>query len=190
MIAANTARDNAWNAGWPRVHLIEAAFGDGTQRFCTWYHDLTWNSNTWTGTGAWEQPSQIAISSGTDASEMALLFSGVDTALLDDISNDSRGKLLNWYIGVINGQFDAADIAGVYTFLTMRMAPGAIRSFERKLTVELRLRPLTDAARVRAISVYSDADQRGIDANDDCFIDAGVLLEQIRSEFIVKSGFK
>lgn len=188
MLDADPTRAAAVAAGYPFVHLFELRFGAGTQRFASWGHDLTWDGETWIGTGAYDTLSPLSQGSGSDTVEMSMIFSGIDADLLDDISNDSRGKLMVWRIGVLSG-LDSPDVAGVWEFLSQRMSPGTIISDRGALTVELRLRPPTDIARVRAISTYSHSQQQAIDPNDYCCIDSGVILELNRSEYVQKSGF-
>lgn len=188
MMPASTSRDNAVDAAQPLVHTFELRFATGTKYYCTWTNDLTHGGNTYVGTGVWEQVSQLTFDV---TGQMSLMFNAADATLLDEVSNQSRNRLMIWQIGVIDGQHGGKALVGVYPFLALRMAPGPIVSAPGRLDVVLRLLPLTDADRVHAIRTRSHADQRSIDSEDDALRDAGKgnVLQLNRSNFIQKSGF-
>lgn len=75
------------------VLFFEGEFATGTVRLCTYFRDLTWNSQTWIGAGTFAGISDIEENTEVVASGVTVSLSGVETSLVALAISEARQNL-------------------------------------------------------------------------------------------------
>lgn len=68
--------------------LLQITFNTGVYYLCTLPNNLSWNNQTWVGTGSFGSVGQIAEGSNIQAYGTTVTLSGIDPTLLADSLND------------------------------------------------------------------------------------------------------
>lgn len=77
------------------VYLLEAEFGSGTARACTWDRDITWNGNTYLGNGNFLGVEDLSESTDLEVSRVRVTLSGVDQSWIASVlAEDYIGRAL------------------------------------------------------------------------------------------------
>lgn len=134
-------------------------FSSGTKRLWSGIGNLSWDDNTWQGTGHLGRVSTIEETMELRAAGMSMQLSGVNTAdLTQVIAEPIQGRRATVYLGFLDSNFQlVADPTIIFDgrMDTVEIVDGGPTA-TITMMVENRLRDL-DRARVRN---YTDADQQ------------------------------
>lgn len=144
---------------------VELFFDSGTVRFWNGVGDLTFNTNTYTGTGQLLSVSQIEESAEIGAKGVSLTLSGISSTILSYALNENyQYRNINIHVGSIS-----AGVADSYQIFSGRMDVMTIEEMGEtcnvSLTAENRLIDL-ERPRVRR---YTSEDQKSLFPGDKGF---------------------
>ena len=92
------------------VLLVQLNWPTGTVRCWNGYHDLSWNSQTWVGTGHLGTISEIGESSDGTANGASITLSGIPSSVIANaLENNAQGQPAKIYFGVIQNASFVVD---------------------------------------------------------------------------------
>lgn len=84
------------------VYLFEGVFVSGTVRAWTGYGDLTWNGQTWTGTGTLLNISRVEETAEVSATGLTVILNGIPSEIISlALSECKQGASGKVYLGFI-----------------------------------------------------------------------------------------
>jgi hypothetical protein len=84
--------------------LLQVTFKTGTYYLCTLPNNLSWNGQTWVGTGSLGSVGQISEGTDVQAYGTSVTLSGIDPALLADSLDEIQiGAQATLYLAFLNG---------------------------------------------------------------------------------------
>jgi hypothetical protein len=90
--------------------LVQLNWPTGTVRCWNGYHDLTWDSQTWIGTGHLGSVGEIGENSDGTANGLSITLSGIPASVLSNaLENNSQGQPAKVWFGVIQNQSFSVD---------------------------------------------------------------------------------
>jgi len=148
--------------------LAEMAFPTGTVRIWTGQGEISWNSQTWTGTGKFVSFSAFSEQTDGSANGVKITFSGVDSDLISDAVEDAfQGDNVSIWIAFLNSS--GAIVGTPFKFFGGLMDTGEIRDDGQKASIIInaesrlidQLRPIQHR--------YTEQDQQKLYAGDKGF---------------------
>jgi len=148
--------------------LAEMAFPTGTVRIWTGQGAISWNSQTWSGTGNYVAFSAFPERTDGSANGIKITVSGVDSDLISDAAEDAfQGAAISVWIAFLD---ESRNVVGTpFKLFGGQMDTGEIRDDGKKASIVINAESrLID--QLRPIQYrYTDQDQRKLYAGDKGF---------------------
>lgn len=85
------------------VFLFHAEFDEGDVYLWSGYGDLSWNSQTWTGTGTFGSVSEIEESTNIQANGVTVSLNGIPSSIISlALTYEYRGRPCRLYLGAVS----------------------------------------------------------------------------------------
>ena len=158
------------------IFLIEALFDTGALRLWSGLGTLTWNSNTWVGTGRLLQFSPVQETADIIATGLNYTLSGLDAAILALVDVEQyQGRIVKLYFGAMTAA--GAIVADPYELHRGKADTMNDEETGETTTVALSVESVLIDLEKPVLFRYTSEDQKLIDSTD-TFCDFVVDLQQ------------
>lgn len=158
--------------------FVQADFSSGTQRYCTAGASITWDSQTWLGTGGLVNIDPIREASGVEAVGLRLTMSGVPSALISlALGETIQGRALTIWAAVLDAS--NAVVSSPVQVFAGRMDTMTIEESGDTATITVTVESEMVGLMSAAVRRYTDADQQKAYPGDKVFQYVPQMVEKL-----------